>query len=306
MSKHWYTNGTDEGMFVEGTQPRGWSSGRSKIIINKISQTETGKTVDPEVVKRVAEKHKGKPSGMKGKHQSEEAKAKISKAGKGKIVSEETRRKISLAHKGKQTSENQRKLSSEAHMGQTPWNKGLKGIYHPTEETRKKQSEALKGQKRSEEFCLKMKELSNSPETKLKIYKSKKQNNSFNSSSYEENFYSNLLTIFENSDVVRQYKDERYPFACDFYIKPLDLFIELNICWTHGKMPFDNNNPECLTKLNHWKQKSISSKFYQNAIETWTIRDIEKLNILKENNLNYKIAYTQEDIENILNYLSKF
>lgn len=75
-----------------------------------------------------------------------------------------------------------------------------------------------------------MKELSNSPETKLKIYKSKKQNNSFNSSSYEENFYSNLLTIFENSDVVRQYKDERYPFACDFYIKPLDLFIELNIC----------------------------------------------------------------------------
>ena len=67
MSKHWYTNGIEEGMFIEGNQPTGWNLGRSKSVINKISQTETGKKIDPEIVKRVAEKHKGKPSGMKGK-----------------------------------------------------------------------------------------------------------------------------------------------------------------------------------------------------------------------------------------------
>ena len=102
-------------------------------------------------------------------------------------------------------------------------------MYHPTEETKQKTSKSLKGRKRPEEFCLKMKELANSEEIKLKIYKTKKQNHSFNTSSYEDVFYSKLLLIFDSEDIIRQYYDDRYPFNCDFYIKSKDLFIELNL-----------------------------------------------------------------------------
>ena len=301
MSKHWYTNGTDEGMFVEGTQPTGWFLGRSKVVIDKISQTETGKIIDEDVKKRIGEKHKGKPSGMKGKHQSEEAKAKISIASKGRAGSEETRQKMSKAKKGVKTNFIPK---SAFKKGCKLWNKGVKGLYHHSEETKQKQSKSQKGHKRSEEFCLKMKEIANSNETKLKIYNSKKQNNSFNTSSIENDFYNKLLLIFDAADLIRQYRDERYPFNCDFYIKSKDLFIELNINWTHGGMPFDSNNAECQIQLNKWKQKAVTSKFFQNAINTWTIRDVNKLNISKVNNLNYLIAYNQKDIDEILNYLS--
>lgn len=300
MSKHWYTNGIEEGMFIEGNQPTGWNLGRSKSVINKISQTETGKKIDPEIVKRVAEKHRGKPSGMKGKHQSDEAKAKISKASKGRKQSEEAKQKLSKARKGIKTNFVPK---SAFKKGNTPWNKGIKGVYHPTEETKQKTSKSLKGRKRPEEFCLKMKELANSEEIKLKIYKTKKQNHSFNTSSYEDVFYSKLLLIFDSEDIIRQYYDDRYPFNCDFYIKSKDLFIELNLNWTHGEIPFDSSNAECQLKLSTWKQKSITSQFYLNAIDTWTVRDVNKLNILKANNLNYLIAYNQEDMDKILNYL---
>jgi group I intron endonuclease len=44
---------------------------------------------------------KGRPSGMKGKHLSKEAKLKISKANKGRKPSEQTRLKMSLSRKGR-------------------------------------------------------------------------------------------------------------------------------------------------------------------------------------------------------------
>ena len=51
-------------------------------------------------------------------------------------------------------------------------------------------------------------------------------------------------------DAINTYKDERYPFNCDFYIPSKDLFIELNLFWMHGKEPFDKNNKEHLKRLN--------------------------------------------------------
>ena len=37
----------------------------------------------------------------------------------------------------------------------------------------------------------------------------------------------------------------------------------------------------------NWQEKSKNSKYYQNAIENWTIRDVEKRDIAKKNNLNW-------------------
>lgn len=86
-----------------------------------------------------------------------------------------------------------------------------------------------------------------------------------------------------------QYKDSRYPYSCDFYIKSKDLFIELNLHWTHGGHPFDKNNPEDLVKLNAWKEKE--NKYYNNAIHTWTELDVNKKMCAEEHKLNYITIY---------------
>jgi len=79
---------------------------------------------------------------------------------------------------------------------------------------------------------------------------------------------------------------------CDFYIPSKDLFIELQLSWTHGSKPFVENNIDCQNQLNIWRQKSLTSDYYKNAIETWTIRDVKKRNIAKQNKLNYIEVWT--------------
>lgn len=121
------------------------------------------------------------------------------------------------------------------------------------------------------------------PETQAKSYKTKKKNKTFNTSQPEQQIKILLEKIFT---VNYQYKSDSYPFACDFYIVDLDLYIEYNGTWTHGGMPFQPNK-ECNMQLQEWKEKAKTSKFYENAIETWTIRDVQKRQIAKEHNLNW-------------------
>ena len=116
-----------------------------------------------------------------------------------------------------------------------------------------------------------------------KINMTKEKNDTFNKSNSEEESYLLLKEKFQ--DIIRQYKSEKYPFLVDFYIPSLDLYIECNYHWTHGKHAFDCNNIEDQNILNKWKQKP--TKFYINAINTWTIRDVKKRNIAKQNKLNY-------------------
>ena len=124
-----------------------------------------------------------------------------------------------------------------------------------------------------------------------KSFITKKLHNTFNKSKQEEELYKTLLKENVNKTIYRQYKDDRYPFYCDFYIVEDDLFIELNAHWTHGGHSFDKNNEDDIKKLNEWKEKSKTSKFYENAIIVWTQRDVEKQRVAKENKLNYKVIY---------------
>lgn len=64
---------------------------------------------------------------------------------------------------------------------------------------------------------------------KNKEYETKRKRGTFNASKPEDIYYSHLVEKYGADDVIRQYKDERYPFACDFYIKSKDTFIELNL-----------------------------------------------------------------------------
>ena len=131
-----------------------------------------------------------------------------------------------------------------------------------------------------------------------KAEQTKRTNKTFNKSKYEEYFYAGLLNNFCASDIYRQYRDIRYPFRCDFYIKTLDMFIEVNLHWTHYKHPFDSSCAEDLAQLEIFKSKN--TKGYDKLIEVWSVRDPEKLSIAKSSKINYRVLYNKQDIDNLL------
>lgn len=144
-----------------------------------------------------------------------------------------------------------------------------------------------------------LKEKTNTIEAKEKQYKTKKKNKSFNSSKKEKECFDLISKIYP--DVITQYKSEKYPFNCDFYIPSIDTYIEYNGTWTHGGHPFDETDDNDINTLYLWTEKAKKSNFYKNAIHTWTIRDVHKRNYAKENNLNFYEFYNISDLNEFLN-----
>lgn len=126
-----------------------------------------------------------------------------------------------------------------------------------------------------------------------KVYIGKKKNNSFNTSKPEEFIYNKLVTKYGENNVKRQYKSDKYPFNCDFYLINEDLYIEYNGMWTHYTEFFDKNNSKHIEQLNLWKSKNTD--FYKRAIRTWTETDIAKKEIAEKNNLNYLVLWNLKD-----------
>lgn len=139
--------------------------------------------------------------------------------------------------------------------------------------------------------------LNKSDEEKAEInhkrYLTKKNNHSFKTSKTEELCYIQILEKYPNAK--HGYKSDKYPFVCDLYIPELDLYIELNFHWTHGGHLYDENND--LDILNIWKEKAKTSKYFENAIHTWTIRDINKVKIAKQNNVQLLIFYCKSEFD---------
>lgn len=157
------------------------------------------------------------------------------------------------------------------------------------------------------EFPLQSKEIHSKTVTEESIkhgLATKRKNKTFNSSKPEELLYNKLISMFSVDDVKRQYCSELYPFNCNFYISSLDLYIEYNGSWLHGGHFFDSGRKEDLDKLNLWKNKN--TKFYRKAIETWTVRDVNKLNTATKNEINYLVLWNLEDIDNIENLIVEF
>ena len=240
-----------------------------RLISARISETKQSKTGEEKKLysKHLSEARKGKGLGIepwnKGKH--------TGNCWNGKHHSEETKKKISETKQNKTLEEKDmieaKRINNRVYGD--PWNKGKRtGAW--TEEQKKA--------------------------ILAKQYATKKENKSFNSSKAEDKFYEILVKRFGEKNIIRQYSlDERYPFCCDFYIQSEDLFIELNISWTHGGHPFNCENEEDLKKLNIWRERALSSEYYRNAISTWTIRDVAKHKAVIDNNLKYLEFYTEDE-----------
>lgn len=160
---------------------------------------------------------------------------------------------------------------------QVPWNKGISYYATHTEEDKQRMVE--------------------------KIYQTKKKNRSFNKSQPEEDFYKVLTDMFDVDDVERNYYSDRYPFRCDFYIKPLDLFIELNFHPSHNGCMYDSTNPD------HIKQKRIleskNDDWSNMILGVWCNRDVMKVNCAKQNNLDYHVCYSEEEVQRLSKLLQE-
>lgn len=134
-------------------------------------------------------------------------------------------------------------------------------------------------------YCQSKNYLDNKQRIVNKICNTKKEHNTFHTSKPEDLLYQILKENFNK--VERQYKNEKYPWYCDFYIPEIDTYIELQGHFTHGFHPFDKTNTNDINQLEEWKVKGETSKFFRNAIKTWTIKDVEKRNKAKSEKLNY-------------------
>lgn len=126
-----------------------------------------------------------------------------------------------------------------------------------------------------------------------------------NPSRTKESFIKRFINI---DNISRQYKTKEYPFYCDFYIKPLNLYIEIQGYWAHGLHPFDKTNNDDIHKLEIWKEKSKNNVQYEKAINIWTVKDVLKREIAKQNNLNYLEIFSidlQKAIDIFENYINK-
>jgi hypothetical protein len=128
------------------------------------------------------------------------------------------------------------------------------------------------------------------PANRDKALDAKRANGTWRDSSPERHLRVVLVDHFGADDIECQYnKDERYPWACDFYIKSRDLFIELNGTWTHQDHWFDPESTDDLAIIDKWKSKG--TPFYLNAIKNWTERDVAKRNAAREHRLNYAVFW---------------
>lgn len=283
IKKHFYTNGEKTIKLADGDPiPDGYWKGRTfnqnswnrgltkddprmKNIMNNLKpfkkgqepwnkgQTKETNSSLQIVSEKVSNAKKGKPGPNKNKPMSEEAKAKSSKTKKERYANGET----------------------------IIWNKGLT---KETNESIKSTSEKLKGHP-----CW----TKDWKEAKRKEYETKKRNHTMNSSKVEEDYYISLCNEYGLENVYRQYVSDKYPFPCDFYIKSIDLYIEINFAPEHYFHPYDENNEEDLSVVEKWnsKFKETGSKRYLNMIYIFTERDPLKLKTFRENNLNFKIIY---------------
>lgn len=98
--------------------------------------------------------------------------------------------------------------------------------------------------------------------------------------------YNKLCEIYGKDNILKEYKSEKYPFHCDFYIKSKDMFIEYQGFWAHGGEKYIG------TKQQQQKLKSIVDKIqekriYRILIDTWTVKDVVKRQWAKSHNLNW-------------------
>ena len=312
---HWYSDGVDEVMLhITESIPANFIRGRSKSVARKIQnkvnaivasrsieeQEELNRKAREGIAKLSAEQRA--LNNAKAQSASKQALENLSLERKEQLRKQQQENARNLAKNRSNESWEQAKLKREETINnrtleqqQVVFENARRGWANMPPEARK-QRLINQGAGVKKAFA-KM-----SPEQKQNIvakrHQTMKQNSVYErvgTSKQEDSFYAYLQSIYDKEDIIRWYKDDRYPFCCDFYVCSQDLFIECNFFWTHNDHLFDKHNPEDVQKLEQWLKKAETSKFYKAAVYTWTDLDVRKFEVAKKNNLNYKVVYNVND-----------
>lgn len=246
---------------------------------------------------------------------------------KANCASPEVRKRMSEIAKSDLTrqhyAETSRKNCGANHWTQTDAGKHRLHEMFSTEEERKARSDRMLSEEvkakiqatsmerygvpyywQSDDARKRLRKLLQQDEVQQKIIATKKLRGTINSSKPEKIAYALLVEKFDEDDVEPQYiGDERYPFACDFYIKSLDYFIELNLSWLHGFHWFDSNDENDIKRLKKLESKASDKKpMYERAIYIWTYDDLCKKHIAEQNNLKY-FVFWKNDLSDFKDWL---
>lgn len=112
-------------------------------------------------------------------------------------------------------------------------------------------------------------------------------------SRYETLVFCELIQRFGRDDVYYEYgihpSDARYPHNCDFYIKSLDLFIELHCHYSHGNHWYDASNHDDQLRRQHLlastSHRSVSS------VKTWCDIDLKKREDARRSGIRYLVFW---------------
>lgn len=123
----------------------------------------------------------------------------------------------------------------------------------------------------------------------------RKRNGTLSSSrNFEDKLVQYLRDIYPEYTILTQYKDERYPFRCDCYIKELDLFIEFQGSYYHNYRPF-NGSPE---HISEYEEMLTKGEITKGIAKVWRYKDPEKREYVKRNGLNFleywEVGYLEE------------
>ena len=136
----------------------------------------------------------------------------------------------------------------------------------------------------------------NSPEAVKKANQTKRRNGTYKRSKSEDLFYKKLCCVFGVENVVRQFTSDLYPFACDFYIRSKNLYIEYQGHYTHGSKPY------CC--CNDIERSCISEAFESHKTDTttWSVRDTNKISSAISGGIMLLLIYPKNDCYLVQNY----
>lgn len=127
-------------------------------------------------------------------------------------------------------------------------------------------------------------------EASCKGFKTKEQNGILSTSRAEDDFYTLLCSMFSTVERQKPYPN-RASYHCDFYVKDIDTYIELNYYWEHGGCLYDENNPEHKEQLKYWQYRAKDTKSYARAIERWTKHDVYRWQLAQDAKINMLFIY---------------
>lgn len=241
---------------------------------------------------KISNSKSGKPSHMKGKTHTEEARAKIREARAKQTFSDETKAKISESGKGRQVSAETRQKISDAQKGKPRWDEEGRAMMSATRKGRKHTEETkakMKGRKLSEDQKAKLIARNTgrvvSPETRAKISASEKgkiiseetrakSRAWWATLSYEERMerlgpvIAKAFTtagptslevivreILETSGVLFEEQKQIGHYFADFFLPEKNIIIEAMGCYWHGCLECGHDSKEAQTKRNKDKRR---------------------------------------------------